>query len=157
VTVGRSGHTIVYDPAGAFDALRVGETAVDRFSYRISDRRGRRGSARAAVGGQLVRVAVTVSGVSSLPTLDDVQLNVMANTLGNDFDVFGDDDFGDLTITSVTQPAHGTAYLNGGTTLGYDPRSATATNGNPTDDFTYTITDGTSIATGRVLTTVDCS
>jgi hypothetical protein len=157
VTVGGSGRTLVYDPAGAFDALHAGETAVDRFSYRISDLPRRRGSARAAVGGQLVQVAVTVSGVSSLPRLYDVQLDVTANTLGNRFDVFGDENFGNLTITGVTQPPHGNAYLSGGTTLGYDPPFGYCNNGNPTDDFTYTITNGTDTATGTVLTTVSCS
>jgi hypothetical protein len=160
VTVGRKRRVIVYDPAGAFDALDRGETAVDRFSYRISDRPGRRDSARASVSSQLVRVAVTVTGVGYIPPLYDYQLYVGANTGGNYFDVLNGAIYpGNLTITSVTQPPRGKAYLDGGTILGYDAPLGycNTNNGNPTDDFTYTMTDGTSTATGKVLASIDCS
>jgi hypothetical protein len=155
----RNRRTIVYDPAGAFNALNAGEKAVDRFSYRVSDRPLRRGSARASVSGQLVQVAVTVTGVGYIPPLYDYPLYVGADTAGNYFDVLNGREYpGNLTVTSVTQPARGTAYLDGGTELGYDPPLGycNSNNGNPTDDFTYTITDGTTTATGRVLTTIDC-
>jgi hypothetical protein len=158
VTVGRKRRVIVYDPAAAFDRLNKGEAAVDRFSYRISERRGRRNSAHASVSGQLVRVAVTVTGVGYIPPLYDYQLDVAADTGGNYFDVLGESIYpGNLTITSVTQPPRGKAYLNGGTMLGYDPPLGYCNNGNPTDNFTYTMTDGTSTATGKVLTTISCN
>jgi VCBS repeat-containing protein len=148
VSVSRTGRTIVYDPTGAFDALATGETAIDRFSYTLSDGRG--GHDR------VVAAAVTVSGVSGLPTLYPYPLMVGANTGGNYFDIFGELEYPNITITAVTQPPHGHAYLNGGTTLGYDPPFGYCNSGGPTDDFTYTITNGTTTATGQVHTTVDC-
>lgn len=59
---------------------------------------------------------------------------VTINVLANDSDPNGDT----LTVTSVTQPANGTATNNGNGTVTYDPDCAFQ----GTDTFTYTISDG---------------
>src|SRR5207244_2131784 len=55
-------------------------------------------------------------------------------TLANDTDVDGDA----LTVSSVTQGAHGTVVINADGTLRYTP----APNFNGSDAFSYTISDG---------------
>jgi hypothetical protein len=59
---------------------------------------------------------------------------VTINVLANDSDPNGDS----LTVTSVTQPANGTATNNGDGTVTYDPDCAFQ----GVDTFTYTISDG---------------
>jgi len=72
-------------------------------------------------------------------------LNV--SVLGNDSDPEGDT----LSITSVTQGAHGTVAINPDKTLRYTP----AANYNGSDSFTYTISDGNGgSATATVSITV---
>jgi len=72
-----------------------------------------------------------------------------ANTisvLGNDSDANGDT----LTITAVTQGAHG-SVVNNGTSVSYSP----ASNFFGTDSFTYTISDGHATDTATVSMTVN--
>jgi hypothetical protein len=157
VTIGRGGRSIVYHPVDAFDALHDGQKAVDRFSYRVSDREARGTGARASAAGRYVPVAVTVRGVGYIPPLDDYTLYVGKDTGGNYFDVMNGRIYPTaLTVVSVTRPVHGNAYLNGSTYLGYDPPLGYCNTGQPPDDFTYDITDGTTTATGRVLVVVEC-
>lgn len=59
---------------------------------------------------------------------------VTINVLANDSEPNGNP----MTITEVTQPAHGTAVLNPNQTVRYDPVCAFQ----GTDTFTYTISDG---------------
>ena len=54
--------------------------------------------------------------------------------LANDTDVDG----GPLSVVSVTQPDHGTATINAGGTINYQP----AANYNGPDSFSYTVSDG---------------
>jgi LPXTG-motif cell wall-anchored protein len=70
---------------------------------------------------------------------------VKISVLGNDSDVDGDT----LTLTSITNPAHGTVVKNEDGTISYTPN----TNYNGTDSFSYTISDGhggTSTATVNI-------
>ena len=61
------------------------------------------------------------------------------DVLANDEDVDGDS----LTITEVTQPDNGSvAITNAGADLTYTPGDNYCNDGDPTDDFTYTISDG---------------
>ena len=72
------------------------------------------------------------------------------NVLANDTDIDG----GPKTITSVTQPAHGTvAITGGGTGLTYTPDANYCNDGSPTDNFTYTLNGG---STATVAVTVTC-
>ena len=64
----------------------------------------------------------------------DEDTSVDINVLANDTDVDGDS----LTITGVSDPAHGTAVINPDGTIKYTPDA----NYNGTDSFTYTVSDG---------------
>ena len=71
--------------------------------------------------------------------------------LANDTDADG----GPKQIDSVTQPAHGTvAITGGGTGLTYQPNANYCNDGNPTDDFTYTLNGG---STATVAVSVTCA
>src|SRR5947209_4904214 len=64
----------------------------------------------------------------------DEDTSATVSVLANDSDVDGDS----LTVTSVTQGAHGSVVANADGTVSYTP----AANFNGTDQFTYTISDG---------------
>lgn len=99
---------------------------------------------------------ITVNAVDDPPVaVDDVLtgnedgsngINVMAN----DTDIDG----GINSITSVTQPPHG-SVTHDGTTATYTPTPdyCNSLNGTATDDFTYTLSPGGSAATVRVTVT----
>ncbi len=116
--------TVTYTP----DANLSG---VDMFVYSISDGQG---------GTWAASVTVTVTAVNDAPDArNDLPLTnedtaVTINVLSNDIDTDGDT----LTITSLTQPAKGTAVLNPDKTITYTPNLNT----NGSDSFTYTISDG---------------
>ena len=102
----------------------------DGFTYTASDGKG--GSATATV-------SVTVACVNDPPVAsnDSASLtqggSVSVNVLANDTDVEGPG----LTVTSVTDGAHGTVSTNGSTlTYTHDGSAATS------DTFTYEISDG---------------
>ncbi len=93
------------------------------------------------------------NGLGETIHVDDVSLLQAAapiNVLANDTDVDG----GLKQIDSVTQPAHGTVVITGGGTgLTYQPNANYCNDGNPTDDFTYTLNGG---STATVAVTVTC-
>ncbi|MCE9571630.1 MAG: tandem-95 repeat protein [Deltaproteobacteria bacterium] len=97
-------------------------------------------------------VSVTVTPVNDLPvalgdalTVDEDAAATVVAVLGNDSDVEGA-----LTVTAVTQPAHGTVTLVTGV-VRYQP----AANYSGPDSFTYTVTDtGGATATATVTVTV---
>ena len=94
------------------------------------------------------------SGVAQTIYVDDVNLQTAAPTpidvLANDTNADG----GPKQIDSVTQPAHGTvAITGGGTGLTYQPNANYCNDGNPTDDFTYTLNGG---STATVAVSVTC-
>ena len=125
-TATHNGTTVTYTST-------TGYTGADSFTYTISDGNG---------GTDTATVNVTVQsggGGNQTPTATDdtatatsEQATVMT-VLANDSDPDGDP----LTITAVSNPAHGTATHNG-TTVTYT--SATGYTG--ADSFTYTISDG---------------
>ena len=94
------------------------------------------------------------SGVAQTIYVDDVNLQTAAPT---PIDVLANDtnpDGGPKQIDSVTQPAHGTvAITGGGTGLTYQPNAGYCNDGNPTDDFTYTLNGG---STATVAVSVTC-
>jgi uncharacterized repeat protein (TIGR01451 family) len=89
--------------------------------------------------------------VDDLATLDEDAPATAIAVLSNDTDV----DAGPIAIDSVTQPASGTVVITGGGTgLTYQPDAEQCNDGNPSDDFTYTLIPGGSTAT--VSVTVNC-
>lgn len=53
--------TVIYSPAGVFDALKEGETVTDTFTYTVDDGRG---------GSSTATVSVTVTGTNDAPDLE---------------------------------------------------------------------------------------
>ncbi len=106
----------------------------DSFTYRAND---------GTSDSNLATVNLTVTPVNDAPVAmgdtdstheDSALLIAAASLLGNDFDVDGDD----ISITSFTQPGHGSLVDNGNGTFTYTP----VANYHGTDSFTYTISDG---------------
>jgi hypothetical protein len=103
----------------------------DQFSYSISDGNG---------GTDTATVYVTVGGVNDPPVANDDTATVLEDSVNNQIDVLANDndpDGDNLTIVSVTTPAHGSASTDGNYTY-YTP------DGDYTgsDQYTYTISDG---------------
>jgi uncharacterized repeat protein (TIGR01451 family) len=116
--------TVTYTPDTGF----IGQ---DSFTYTASDGQG---------GSDTATVTVTVNGVNTAPLAVDDTTNtnedtpVMVNVVSNDSDVDGDS----LTVSGVSDPAHGSVVNNNDGTVTYTPD----TNWNGQDTFTYTISDG---------------
>ncbi|EID17756.1 hemagglutinin/hemolysin-like protein [Mycolicibacterium phlei RIVM601174] len=116
----------------------------DSFSYTVSD--GTATSAPAVV-------TITVTPVNDAPVAqDDVYVvaedgTLSGNLLTNDSDVDGNP----LSVSTVTQPGHGTVAFNPDGSFTYTP----AADFNGTDTFTYTVIDGKGGSdTGLVTVTV---
>jgi VCBS repeat-containing protein len=131
VTVNQDG-SLSYDATGvaAIQALGQGETQDDTFAYTIEDGNG---------GEDTATVTVTVTGVNEAPVAMadaasvDEDGSVLIDVLDNDSDVDGDV----LTITNITDPAHGTAVIENGQ-IRYTPNG----NFSGVASFAYTISDG---------------
>ena len=136
-SVTESGGVLTYTPAANFYGS-------DSFSYTINDGNGNTDSAT---------VLVTINGVNDNPvantdsatTDEDVAVNV--DVVANDTDIDGDS----LFISTVSQPANGSAVDNGDGTVTYTPNSGFF----GTDSFTYTVSDGSLSDTATVNITVN--
>lgn len=123
-----------YDPraAASLQALNVGETITDTFSYIVQD---------GHLGFDTAVVRITVTGVNDAPSAVNDNVTTVLETavditpLDNDSDP---DTTDSLSITEYTQGSHGTVNDNGSGTLTYTPE-ADYLGG---DFFTYTIQDG---------------
>ena len=99
--------TITYTPDADFNG-------VDTFTYTISDGNG---------GTDTATVTVTVNPINDPPVANDDSATtgedspVVIPVLGNDSDPDGDA----LTVTSVTDPGHGTVVINADGTVTYTP------------------------------------
>jgi hypothetical protein len=115
----------------------------DGFDYTVQDGQG---------GSDLVAVTVHVTPAGDGPVAVDDSLTVAEDTpgsmnvLANDLD--GDGDL--LTVTALTDPAHGTATIGAGGLVTYTPDLDYA----GPDSFGYTASDGTATADGTVSVTV---
>lgn len=139
VTIGTNGN-VVYTPATNFQGIEA-------FSYTISDGNG---------GSSSGIVTVTVTNTNDPPTAVTDTLTGFKNT-ANLFAVLANDTSAPdpaevFTITTVTQPAHGTVTItNNGTRVTYTP----TTDYTGADTFTYTMQDpGGLSSTGTVNVTV---
>ncbi|NGN45320.1 tandem-95 repeat protein [Mesorhizobium sp. CGMCC 1.15528] len=99
-------------------------------------------------------VTVNVSAIDDAPAAVDDTLSAVEDTsvtysaadlLGNDTDI---DSAGLLSIASVTNGSHGVVVLNGDGTVTFTP----AANYNGPADFTYTVTDGTTVSAPATVT-----
>jgi parallel beta-helix repeat protein len=131
-------NTITYTPATNYFGN-------DSFSYTATDASGGSGTAT---------VQITVSPANDNPlALNDIGTTVTnqainINVLANDTDVDGDA----LSVSGVTNPAHGSTSINPSGTVRYQP--AAGYEGG--DSFNYTVSDGNGgSATGRVDITVE--
>ena len=106
-----------------------GFSGTDSFNYTISDGLG--GTAVASVNLTVTPNTPPVAIIDLVTIAEGI--SIFINVLGNDFDADGDQ----LSVTAVTQPANGTATLEGGG-VRYTPNTGYL----GTDNFTYTINDG---------------
>ncbi len=144
VVITGGGTGLTYQPNANYCNTPAG--AADEFTYTLSP------------GGSTATVEMTVTCDDDLAIANDDQATVTQNdpataidVLSNDNDVENDP----FVITAVDQPANGTVVITGGGTgLTYEPDfDYCNTPGDPTDDFTYTITGGD---TATVEMTVEC-
>ncbi|OQY22801.1 MAG: hypothetical protein B6I35_05225, partial [Anaerolineaceae bacterium 4572_32.2] len=138
-TVTVNGDDVVYTP----DANYNGD---DSFTYAISDGAG---------GADSATVSVTVNPVNDPPEAEDdsgvtnEDAAITVNVLVNDSDADGDT----ITVTQVSDPAHGSVVDNGDGSITYTPDEEYSGE----DSFTYIISDGavTDIATVMIDVTND--
>jgi VCBS repeat-containing protein len=151
-----------YNPNGQFESLPVGSTALDTFTYQVSDDSGYT---------DVATVTLTISGVNDAPVAQNDSVStgkttpVSGNVLTNDSDIEGDA----LAVTAVNGQAAGVGQpvtlasganltLNSDGNFTYDPAGAFTNlpaGQQATDSFAYTIGDGRGgIATGQVTVTV---
>ncbi len=141
VVIGSGGSALLYTPDA--DYCNDG-SPTDDFSYTLN-------------GGSSTTVNITVACIDSLPTaspdvasLNENEVDVVIDVISNDFDPDG----GPRFVDSVTQPANGTVIIGAaGANVEYSPLMDYCNDGNPTDDFTYTLNGGSSAA---VQVTVNC-
>ena len=144
--------TFGYDPAGQFETLRPGQTAVDTFTYTVGDGNG---------GTDTATVSITITGVNDAPIAAADTLTVSEDAAGsvvvtsNDLDIEGTD----LSILSIdTTGLTGTATVEAdGDTITFNPGGlfeSLAVGETATETFSYTVQDedgGTDIATVTVI------
>ncbi|WP_203653028.1 CshA/CshB family fibrillar adhesin-related protein [Demequina activiva] len=112
-----------------------GYSGIDSFTYTVEDAAGQQVSAAVAV-----RVTPTAADDASFTTADtSVDIEVLANDVGTD-----------LTVASVTEPAHGAAVVNSDDTIAYTPAAGFS----GTDTFTYTARDADGQEVAATVTVV---
>jgi VCBS repeat-containing protein len=149
-----AGAGVYYQTNRSFDYLSVGETALDSFTYTVSDGEG---------GTATSTVTVTVTGVNQAPVAvaDNYRTTaaqpITVNPTANDTDVNRDDVIA-ITALNVTGTM-GSAVLGANNTVTYTPGSAfqfLAAGATAIDHFAYTISDGhggTATATDTITVT----
>jgi VCBS repeat-containing protein len=157
----------VYNPNGRFDALQVGSSATDVFTYTVRDSQG---------ATSIAMVTVTINGVNDAPvavadtglTNEDTVLNVPATgVLTNDTDK----DAADTRVVShvngqaanvgaqITLLSGARLTMNADGSYTYDPRGSfdsLQVGTSDTDSFTYTVRDSQgATANGTVTITIN--
>jgi cyclophilin family peptidyl-prolyl cis-trans isomerase len=139
LTITNSNTRIAYTPPANF-------SGTDTFTYTISDGHG--GTATATVTVNVSPASHGPVAVADVATVNEDSTSNTLNVLSNDTDVDSDP----LTITAVSAGNKGGVISISADkkTLIYTP----AANFNGVEEFTYTVTDGSAIATGQVRVTV---
>ena len=149
--------SFLYNPNRQFERLAVGETAIDTFTYTVSDGKG---------GSDTATVIITIEGANDAPVARMTRirrtrtrlLSVAANTglLANDTDPDASDV---LTVSGVnTAGTLGVVTWNANGSFTYNPNGrfeSLAVGQTATDTFTYTVSDGQGgTGTARVTLTI---
>jgi VCBS repeat-containing protein len=138
-----TGPAVIFDPLNAFNNLKASQSAIQDFSYTVSDGHGGTSSAT---------VDLTITGVNDNPTPqndtastgENTAINIDASTLlSNDTDPEGDS----LSISGViTSGTKGSVSWNAASqNVHYNPGTAfdsLAVGATGTDTFQYTVIDG---------------
>ncbi len=117
-------NTVAYTPAANYFGS-------DTFTYTITDGHGGNATATVTV---MIQPANDAPGAAADGATTDEDTAVTVAVLANDSDVDGDA----LSVSSVTQGAHGGVTINGDGTVTYTPDA----NYDGSDSFSYTISDG---------------
>ncbi|HTS40487.1 MAG TPA: Ig-like domain-containing protein, partial [Xanthobacteraceae bacterium] len=131
--------TFSYDPNNQFETLAVGETAIDKFNYTVTDSQGASDTAT---------VTVTINGENDPPVAHDVSKSTNEDT-GNPITISADvtdvDTSDTHTFTIDTSATKGSVVNNLDGTFQYNPNGqfeSLAVGESATDTFTYTADDG---------------
>lgn len=138
-----TGPAVIFDPLNSFNNLKASQSAIQNFTYTVSDGHGGTSSAS---------VDLTITGVNDNPTPqndtvstgENTTININASTLlSNDSDPEGDP----LSITGViTSGTKGSVSWNASSqNVHYNPGTAfdsLAVDTTGTDTFQYTVSDG---------------
>ncbi len=140
--------TFTYNPNGSFAGLTLGQTAVDSFTYTVTDGAGLTATATATI---------TITGQDSAPVAANITGAVASN--GAPITIaaaYTDRDPGDAHSFSVnTTGTRGLVTDNVNGTFTYNPNGAfagLAPGQTATDSFAYTVTDGEGLSSIAVAT-----
>jgi Bacterial Ig domain/Bacterial cadherin-like domain/Fibronectin type III domain len=126
VTITGGGAGLTYQPA-------ANANGSDAFTYTVEDGEG---------GSDVGTVHVTITPQNDPPQADDDSATILEDALASPIDVLGNDsdiDGDTLTVSGVTQGAHGTVVITGGGSgVAYTPTPDL----HGLDTFTYTVSDG---------------
>jgi hypothetical protein len=142
VTQGANG-SVVLNPDGTVTYTpNSGFTGIDTFTYTVTDKFGAQSTGTVSVsvdGTAPVEAQSTTAWTGANTPLNVTVLNLATDASGTA-----------LTVSGVTQGAHGSVTLNADGTVTYTPSSGFCGN----DTFTYTVTDGQDTATGTITVTI---
>jgi hypothetical protein len=156
---------VIYNPDGAFDSMKTGETKIDTFKYFISDGYGKEHSATVTMTIQGVTPNTVPTAANDSPSTNE-DAAIVINVKANDTDADGDT----LTITKINGTdvqvgnrvnlSNGSFLtLNNDSTITYNPNHKFDSLNNQqtgTETFTYTISDGRGgIASATVTVTIN--
>ncbi|MEI8647978.1 Ig-like domain-containing protein [Paraglaciecola sp. Hal342] len=144
--------TYSYNPNGVFNALKVGETDEDNFTYVVSDELGAE-----SIG----TVTITINGVNQTPVANadaatvgeagTVNIEVLSNDTDPDGDV--------LSASSiVTDATKGTVTINDDGSITYSANNqfnSLDTGETAIDTFSYVLSDGTETVSAVVTVTIN--